>query len=261
MNHALWLAGLVVGLLVGMTGIGGGALMTPFLILIHGTAPQPAVATDLLFAATTKIAGMGIHGRHGSIDWQIAGRLASGSLPAAAVVGLTLYLSGVGTPATNHIVLQALGGMLIVTAIGMLLAGRLHALGQDFRRRRTQCLEAYQVPLTTFAGVLLGTAVTLTSVGAGAFGAMLLLYLYPLRLSAAKLVGTDIAHAIPLALVAGISHIAMGNVDFPLLVNLLAGSIPGVLVGAWWSSKASNRILRPAIAIALAASGLKILGG
>jgi hypothetical protein len=253
------LAGLFVGLLVGLTGIGGGALMTPILVLILGTAPKIAVGTDLFFAAITKIAGVAIHGQRGTIDWQICRRLAAGSLPAALMTGLALHLFGRNVLKVDAVIMDGLGYMLALTAVGLMLKTRLHALGRHLRVEHVERFKHLQGLLTVLAGVFLGVVVTLTSIGAGALGTVMMLYLYPLRLTPSKVVGTDLAHAIPLALVAGAGHWMAGNVDYLLLLSLLLGSIPGVLFGSWFSSRAPEGILRFLLALLLLATGLKIL--
>lgn len=259
MDISTVIAGLLVGLLVGLTGIGGGALMTPILVLVIGTAPATAVGTDLFFAAVTKMAGVAMHGRRGTIDWQVFRRLSAGSLPAAILIGLLLHYFGKGSLKINTIIMQALGVMLIITSVGLLLKNRLHSIGRNYRITSTENFKKLQGPMTVLAGIFLGVVVTLTSVGAGALGTVIMLYLYPLRLTPTKLVGTDLAHAIPLALVAGAGHFATGNVNYLLLVTLLTGSIPGVLVGSWLSSKVSDGILGPILAVLLLVTGIKIL--
>lgn len=251
-------AGLLVGLLVGFTGVGGGALMTPVLVFLVGVAPQTAVGTDLVFAALTKLAGAGIHGARQSIDWQVVRRLAWGSLPAAlaTLAWLAHFPRDAGAEA---LILKALGAALLLTAMAMLFKPRLHALGRRLRSEVPVPFKRAQPALTVVAGAVLGTLVTLTSIGAGALGAVMLVYLYPYRLTPARLVGTDIVHAIPLALVAGAGHLWLGNIDFELLTELLAGSIPGVMAGAWLSSRARDTVLRPAIALVLLAVGARLV--
>jgi len=253
------LAGLFVGLMVGLTGIGGGALMTPILVLILGTAPKTAVGTDLFFAAITKMAGAAVHGQRGTIDWQIWRRLAAGSLPAALVTGLALHLFGGTVVKADSAIMYGLGSMLVLTAAGLMLKPRLHALSRHLRADRVERFKHLQGPLTVLAGVFLGVVVTLTSVGAGALGTVIMLYLYPVRLTPAKVVGTDLAHAIPLALVAGSGHLMAGHVNYLLLMTLLLGSIPGVLFGSWLSGRAPEGVLRFLLALLLLATGLKIL--
>jgi uncharacterized membrane protein YfcA len=247
-------AGLLVGLLVGLTGVGGGSLMTPLLVLMFGIAPQTAVGTDLLFAATTKIVGVGVHHGKETVDWRIVRRLATGSIPAAL---LTLFALAnfveIGTN-TSHVILVVLGALLIVTAIGLMFQRRLLAYGATHQIVHSNRTFAPTVAL----GVLLGIAVTITSVGAGAIGATVLLMLYR-RLPIARIVGTDIAHAVPLALLAGAGHWLLGSVDFTLLVTLLIGSVPGVIVGSLLSSRAPERLLQVVLAAILTVSGVRLL--
>lgn len=254
------LAGLLVGCVVGMTGVGGGALMTPILLLMFGVAPQTAVGTDLLFACITKVCGTAVHQRNGSVDWQIVRRLGLGSLPAAVLTLVWLQTAGVGRMTTGFLI-DAVGVALVITALGMLFKEQLHAIGRRFRVGDPRHFKAIQPAATVAAGALLGVLVTLTSIGAGAVGSVLLLYLYPLRLTPHKLVGTDLAHAIPLALVAGFGHLMLGHVDFVLLGNLLIGSIPGVLLGSMISTRAPTRVVQVAIAAALGAVAAKMLLG
>ena len=243
-------AGLLVGAIVGVTGVGGGALMTPILVLLFGVAPTTAVGTDLLYASITKMAGSAVHQKAGTIDWQIVRRLAMGSLPASALTLAWMHFSQVGQ-VRGGVLMSALGIALLITALGILFKTQIHSWGTRFRLDYRDRFKAMQPTLTVLCGVLLGAMVTLTSVGAGALGTAMLVYLYPLRLTAGKLVGTDIAHAIPLTLLAGLGHLAVGNVDLGLMLNLLAGSIPGVLVGSWISTRAPVGPLRVVIALVL----------
>ena len=252
------LAGLGVGVMVGMTGVGGGALMTPILVLLFGVAPAAAVGTDLWFAAITKMVGGAVHNRRGSVDWQVLRRLALGSLPASVLTLLWLHQTGIGQ-VKHGLILNALGGVLLLTAVAMVFKKRTHALGQRLRSTAPEKFKRAQPALTVVAGVILGFLVTLTSVGAGALGAVMLLYLYPWRMTPARLVGTDIVHAIPLTMVAGTGHLLMGNVDFSLLGGLLLGSIPGVALGSMLGGKAPENLLRGVIAAVLMAVGAKLL--
>lgn len=252
------LAGFGVGLLIGLTGVGGGALMTPMLVLTFGVAPAAAVGTDLWFAAITKIVGGTLHHARGNVDWLVLRRLCLGSLPAAALTLAWLKFGGGGL-FESALILKALGVMILVTALGMVFKRRAHALGRKLRINAAGRFKGAQPGLTVLAGASLGVLVTLTSVGAGALGAVMLTYLYPFRLTPRRLVATDLVHAIPLTLVAGSGYLLMGNVDGDLLWRMLLGSIPGVLIGAHFSDRAPDRFIRPAIAIVLAAVGGKLI--
>ena len=252
------LAGFLVGVLVGFTGVGGGALMTPLLVFLFGVAPQTAIGTDLLFASITKGFGSWVHGSRGSIDWLILRRLCAGSLPAAV---LTLLLMRYFPPdkGLQALLLPALGIALALTSVAMLFQPTLHRLGQKLRTTTPERFKGAQPGLTVAAGAVLGFLVTLTSVGAGALGVVMLVYLYPYRLTPPKLVGTDIAHAVPLTLVAGLGHFGLGHVDFHLLGALLLGSIPGIILGSRLSTTASRVYVRNAIAVMLAVVGVKLM--
>jgi uncharacterized membrane protein YfcA len=243
-------AGLLVGAIVGITGVGGGALMTPILVLLFGVAPTTAVGTDLLYASITKMFGTAVHHSAGTVDWQVVRRLALGSLPAAALTLAWMHFAHIAQMKAG-IITVTLGLALVVTALGILFKEPIHALGTRFRLGDSERFKAMQPSLTVLCGVLLGAMVTLTSVGAGALGTAMLVYLYPLRLNAGKLVGTDLAHAIPLTMIAGLGHLAIGSVDLHLMLNLLLGSIPGVLLGSWVSTRAPVKIIRTAIAFVL----------
>jgi len=250
--HAV--AGLLVGFMVGLTGVGGGSLMTPLLVLMFGVAPQTAVGTDLLFAAATKTVGMGIHHRRDTIDWKIMRRLATGSIPAAVLTLIALNSFVHIGKNTSGIIVTVLGILLLVTALGILFQRKLLAYGATHHP-----VEQDKALLGTVAlGAFLGVAVTISSVGAGAIGVTILLMLYR-RLRVARIVGTDIAHAVPLTLVAGAGHWFLGSVDLVLLLNLLLGSIPGVVVGSLLSSRAPDNLLRPALAAVLTISGVRLL--
>ena len=252
------LAGFLVGALVGFTGVGGGALMTPLLVFLFGFAPQTAIGTDLLFAAITKGFGSWVHGTRGSIDWVVLRRLTLGSLPAALLTLAALHQF----PAERHsgaLLLPALGAALVLTSLAMLFKPSLHRLGRKLRTSAPERFKHLQPGFTVGAGALLGLLVTVTSVGAGALGVVMLVYLYPYRLTPAKLVGTDIAHAVPLTLVAGVGHWGLGNVDFALLGSLLLGSIPGIVVGSRLTIRANSVHVRNAIALVLAFVGGRLL--
>ncbi|WP_315904556.1 sulfite exporter TauE/SafE family protein [Denitratisoma sp. DHT3] len=252
------LAGLMVGMLVGATGVGGGAVMTPLLVLLLGVAPHTAVGTDLLYASLTKMFGVAVHGSQGRVDWQVVRRLSLGSLPAA--LGTLMWLHWAGSSGVRQgTIIVALGSVLILTACAMAAKPFLNQIGKRMRIGDPTHFKRFQPALTILAGMVLGFLVALTSIGAGALGAVMLVFLYPLRLTPAKLVGTDLAHAIPLALVAGAGHILMGNVDFRLLGSLLLGSIPGVWIGAHFGGRLPDAVLRMGIAVVLGVVGLKLL--
>lgn len=253
------LAGLLVGLLIGLTGIGGGSIMTPILVFGFGQSPSIAVGTDLVLASITKLAATGSLGFSHRIEWQIVGRLLLGSLPAAAVVVGWLYLSHRSAPETDHLILRALAVTLVVTGGVLLLQPQIRRLGVRATAATLGRAKRLQPALTIFAGIVLGVAVTMTSVGAGALGTVALLYLYPLRLTPDRLVATDIAHALPLTLVAGLGHAALGHVNLPMLGSLLLGSIPGVLIGTRAVIRLPRAALRVLIAALLVISGGRML--
>lgn len=251
-------AGFGVGALVGLTGVGGGSLMAPMLVLIFGVAPSVAVGTDLWFACATKMVGASIHGNHGGIDKQIILRMLCGSLPAAVLTLTWLWVTR-SSQSHNQLMFRTLGITLILTSIAPLFRHRVHAFGQRMRGSRPIEFKRAQPALTVLAGAILGFLVTFTSIGAGALGAVMLLYLYPIRLNASTLVGTDIAHAIPLTALAGIGHLLLGNVNGQLLVALLIGSIPGIVLGSMASTRAPDRFVRSAICVMLALVGMKMI--
>ena len=250
-------AGFLVGLIVGATGVGGGALMMPILLLIFGIAPVAAIGTDLWFAGITKLAAGKIHHQKGLIDWTVVKLLWIGSLPSSAAVLLLMRLGffQIDVAFLKH----AIGVAILITVFGLIFHSTLQRIGRGLRLQNEAHFKHWQPMLTIAAGALLGFLVTLTSVGAGAIGAVLLTYLYPLRLTPARLIATDIVHAIPLALFAGTGHLLMGNVDFPLLGWLLLGSIPGVIIGAKLSTVLPQMVLRYLLAAVLTASAAKLL--
>ncbi|MBS0504280.1 MAG: sulfite exporter TauE/SafE family protein [Proteobacteria bacterium] len=249
------IAGVLVGLLVGLTGVGGGSLMTPILVLAFGFHPATAVGTDLLYASATKLVGTGVHGWRGTVDWRVVRRLATGSVPATLLTLGGLSLAKLRAEDTGHLIAAVLGVALILTGIATLFRGtivdRLIGTFRGFEDRRI-------AGLTILLGAVLGSLVTLTSVGAGALGMTALLVLYP-RFPVAKLVGSDIAHAVPLTLIAGLGHWAIGSVDFGLLLSLLIGSVPGIIVGSLLASHAPDRVLTPILAVTLTIVGGKLL--
>lgn len=248
------LSGALTGFVVGLTGVGGGALMTPLLLLFFGVAPVTAVGTDLWFAAATKAVASRIHHGEGLIDWQIVRRLWAGSLTASGVTLLFLRFGPLPAHADAFLKL-AVAIAVLISATGMLLQKRLLALG--LRREGIGWIR-FQAPLTIAAGVLLGALVTLTSVGAGALGVVFLVFLYPTRLTAPRLVATDIAHAIPLTLFAGSAHLIAGHMDWKLLGSLLLGSIPAVILGAKLAPRLPQAFLRFMLAALLLFIGIRL---
>lgn len=247
-------SGLVVGAAVGLTGVGGGSLMTPILILIFGISPVAAVGTDLLYAAATKSVGSLVHGAHATIDWRIVGRLALGSVPAAVVTLLVLHALGLEASKTNKLVSEVLALALFITAAALLFRTRLLAFYAD----KIGTLTGGQtLSYTIITGAILGVLVATTSVGAGALGVTALILLYP-ELPAVRLVGSDIAHAVPLTLVAGTGHWLMGNINFSLLATLLLGSIPGILIGSVLAPRVPEVYLRRAMAVVLILVAVKL---
>jgi len=250
-------AGALTGLVVGMTGVGGGALMTPILLLFFGVSPTTAIATDLWFAAITKIAGARVHHANGQVDWQVAKRLWSGSLPLALLVVVIVSL---GTQLTKvDWLTKVIGIVVLITAAGLLAAPKLMTYARSRRFSQAGRFQAMQPVLTIVSGAVLGLCVALTSVGAGALGSVMLLFLYPLRMTPHRLVATDIVHAIPLAVVAGIGYLFAGMVDWWMLASLLAGSIPAVLLGSLLAANIAGRWIQIVLALVLAIAGIKVL--
>lgn len=278
------ISGLSVGLLVGLTGVGGGSLMTPLLVFLFGFKPATAVGTDLLFAALTKTGGVWVHHtKHSSVDWHIVRWLSLGSLPFA--IGTLFVLNHFATigKETTSMITSTLGVALLLTAFSILVRSLLIRRNNqeavvnivaiaDVEEETENLLERdekvdeiargrfdrWQIPATVLTGAVLGVLVTLTSVGAGALGTVVLLFLYP-KMFTVKIVGTDLAHAIPLTAIAGFGHWILGNVDFVLLGSLLIGSLPGIWIGSLLSAKLPERFLRPILATLLLIIGLKFV--
>lgn len=246
MNGLEVTAGALTGLVIGLTGVGGGALMTPILLLFFGTAPATAVGTDLWFAATTKVVATRVHHQQGLIDWVVVKRLWMGSLSASLLTQLVLHAGWVDVGG-SRLLKEVIAVAVLFTALSLVFQTKLHGLGRKLRTTEPIQFKKWQPTLTILAGALMGVLVTLTSVGAGALGVAMLIHLYPFRLTPSRLVATDIVHAIPLALFAGMGHLMVGHVDTRLLLNLLCGSIPAVIIGA----KLSPRLPQPFLRILL----------
>jgi hypothetical protein len=249
------LSGFFVGLLVGQTGVGGGSLMTPILVLLFGIHPATAVGTDLLYASATKSVGTVVHGLNHTVDWRVVRRLASGSVPATVVTLLAISHFDIGGAGSGRIISLVLGVMLLLTAVSLIFRRQFLSLMGPALDRVTPRQTAW---LTVVTGVVLGALVTLSSVGAGAIGVTVLLMLYP-RTPMAVIVGSDIAHAVPLTLVAGIGHWWLGSVDWPLLASLLSGSIPGIVLGSYLSAHIPDSVLRPILAAVLCVVGGRLV--
>jgi uncharacterized membrane protein YfcA len=240
-------SGFVVGALVGLTGVGGGSLMTPLLVLLFRFHPGTAVGTDLLYASATKAVGTAVHGASRTVDWLIVGRMALGSVPAAILSLYFLYALGVHGVSAAKLISVTLGFALMLTAVTLVFRNRIVAfVGSRFPEPSPKTT-AY---LTTVLGAALGVLITLSSVGAGAIGVTVLILLYP-RLATGRIVGTDIAHAVPLTLIAGLGHWWLGTVNFGLLGSLLTGSIPGIVIGSAFAARAPDKVLRPLLAATL----------
>ena len=250
------LSGFGVGAIVGLTGMGGGSLMTPLLILLFGVHPLTAVGTDLLYAAVTKTAGTAIHAKKGNVEWRVAAVLATGSVPASVLTIWMLSRLPKQSPTTASIISVSIWVALIVaaTAIFFRRGIRNFALAHADNPTRTQ----YSGPITVVFGAVLGVLVSLCSVGAGALGVAVLFFLYP-KLAPVRVVGSDLAHAVPLTLVAGLGHWIIGSVDWSIVGALLLGSLPGIYLGSHLSTRISDRFLLPALASMLLLIGLRLI--
>jgi len=252
------LSGLGVGFLIGLTGVGGGALMTPLLIFVYGIPSAIAVGTDLLFAAVTKAGGVWSHNRRGNIEWRIMGLLSLGSVPAALLTSLFLHRSRQGGFDPEALINFSLGIALVLTSLVLFNRHHIQAFAQKHLDKAPVWLRDIRNALTVLAGIILGVLVTLSSVGAGALGAAILTFLYP-RLPTMRIVGTDIAHAVPLTAIAGLGHFNMGSVDLSLLSSLLMGSLPGIYLGSNVGASIPEKITRPILATAILFIGVNFL--
>jgi len=241
------LSGFAVGLLVGMTGVGGGGLMTPILIMLFGVHPATAVGTDLLYAAATKTGGSLVHGFARSIDWRVVGRLATGSVPATIVTLAVLSHFNLSGEAARNLITFVLSVALFLTAFVLVFG---HSIVEIYRARVAHVDPRTTAVNTIIVGAVLGCLVSISSVGAGAMGVIALVLLYP-QLPVAKIVGSDIAHAVPLTLIAGIGHWMMGSVNWAIIGSLLAGSLPGIFVGSYFAIRIPERALRLVLASVL----------
>jgi uncharacterized membrane protein YfcA len=258
MDGMYTLSGFLVGLIVGVTGVGGGSLMTPLLVLVFGVSPATAVGTDLLYASLTKTVGGWVHARKGTVDWKVFGLMAMGSLPAAVVTIILLKYLALDEKTLRSLVTSVLSVALLATATALLLKDQIKKLA---RRKDVTVYELhhrYLSAATITTGAMVGALVAVSSIGAGVLGTVALLFLYP-RMPSVKIVGTDIVHAVPLTALAGMGHMALGTVDLVLLGSLLLGSLPGIYIGSHLSSKVPEKVLRPVLAAMLLLIGLKML--
>jgi uncharacterized membrane protein YfcA len=246
-------SGLLVGLLVGITGVGGGSLMTPLLVLVFGFHPSTAVGTDLLFAAITKSVGTTIHNAGKTVDWRIVGLMAAGSIPATILTLIVIAHLGTTSKTVTSLISGVLGVALLVSAVSLIVKDRVVAIATT---RNPDFGLNTSVWLTVLVGFVVGVVVSISSVGAGAIGTIALLFLYP-RLPVVKIVGSDIAHAVPLT--AGMGHWYLGAVNLALLESLLVGSIPGILLGSFGARYVSEVWLKPALSVVLLLVGIRML--
>jgi uncharacterized protein len=251
------LVGFAVGALIGLTGVGGGSLMTPVLILLFGLHPATAVGTDLLFAATTKTAGTWIHGLKGTIDWCIVRRLATGSVPLAVITMSLLSYIDITGPFATQIITTVLTIALSITAILVVFRTRIIA---RYAKRIGHLTADRTAVFTVAVGALLGLLVSISSVGAGAIGMTALVLLYP-QLPTSRLVGSDIAHAVPLTLAAGLVHWQLGSTDMAIFLALVIGSVPGILISSYAAARVPEGALRVVLAAALLLVAIKLAAG
>jgi uncharacterized membrane protein YfcA len=250
------ISGFAVGLLVGMTGVGGGSLMTPLLTLLFGVPPSVAVGTDLAFASITKTAGTFTHRLRGTVHWDIVRRLCAGALPAAVLATLWLKKFGALDPHIGLVIRYSIAVSVLLTVVALLFKGKMLAW---INAKPDRALQGRTLTsATVIAGVLLGTLVTVSSIGAGAIGATLLVMLYP-RLTSAEVAGTDIAYAVPLTAIAAFGHWWLGSINWPLLAMLLIGSVPGITIGSWAARAVPERFLRGLLALTLTGVAAKLI--
>lgn len=258
MDLTLSIIGFIVGFIVGMTGVGGGSLMTPILVLGFNIQPAVAVGTDLLYAAITKSGGIFVHHKKGNIQWKILTLLFMGSIPAtlcSLLVIKKLDSSGVNY---ENLIMTTLSIALILTGIFLLSKDQLKKISSEEKSEYIKALHRkYRKPITIFCGALIGVLVTISSVGAGVIGAAFLFFLYP-KYKAIKIVATDIAHAVPVTAIAGLGYAHIGTIDYELLLNLLIGSLPGIYLGSKFGSFLPDKIMRPILATMLVGIGLRL---
>lgn len=249
-------SGFAVGMLVGLTGVGGGSLMTPLLTLFFGVSPTVAVGTDLAFASTTKAAGTLAHRVRGTVHWEIVRHLCYGALPAAVIAAIALKYFGALDKEIGQIIRYSIAFSVLLTVVALLFRGRMQAW--VIRHPEKQLQGRNLIIATIIVGAVLGTLVTISSIGAGAIGATILVLLYP-RLSPAEIAGTDIAYAVPLTAIAAFGHWWLGSIDWQLLMALLLGSVPGITIGSLAAKAVPEKILRGLLATTLTGVAAKLV--
>lgn len=258
-DYVFTLAGALVGFCVGLTGVGGGSLMTPMLLGL-GVPPATAIGTDLLYASITKSGGALIHANKRTINWRVVGLLSAGSLPLSLATVWALRTFFHDSNEYKSILTTSLGFMLMLTALSLIFKPQLQAFHNANPRKNElrDYIDQRSTLFTVLMGAVLGLLVTLSSVGAGAFGVMVLLVLYP-RLATIGIIGTDVTHAVVLTLIAGLGHLSMGNVDFSLLGKLLIGSLPAIYIGTHLSARLPERVIQPLLGLTLGALSVKFM--
>ena len=253
MDISFTVAGYLVGFIIGLTGVGGGSLMTPILVLGFSIPPAVAVGTDLLYAAITKASGIFVHQKHGTIDWRVVKLLGMGSIPATLIAVYLLKRLNVANVNYEPLITTLLSIALVLTSLTLFFRSPLQRLSQKSKK-----LPISPATMTVMSGFLIGILVTLSSVGAGALGAAILLFLYR-RMPTISVVGTDLAHAVPVTAIAGLGHFYLGTVDFTLLASLLLGSIPGIYCGTHLGVRLPERIIQPILATMLIIIGIMLI--
>jgi uncharacterized membrane protein YfcA len=248
--------GLGVGIVVGLTGVGGGSIMTPLLITVFGVPAPVAVGTDLACAAVTKTAGTFAHRAANNIKYRIVALLAVGSVPAAIATLAVVALAQLAPHDLNRLIKESVGVALLLSIAVLLLRNPLKRWGA--RSEGLRAMRHHRPALTVLVGSVIGIAVALTSLGAGAIGAACLALLYP-ELEPAEIAGSDIAHAVPLTAVAAAGHAWLGTIDYTMLLALLAGGIPGIVLGSLGSRRVPVRTLRMMLVATLTIAGVKLL--
>ncbi len=259
MDFSFTIAGFIVGFIVGMTGVGGGSLMTPILVLGFGIQPAIAVGTDLLYAAITKSGGVFVHHKHNNIQWPVVILLSFGSIPACLSSIFLIKELAVAGVNYDDLIMTILSIALILTAVFLFTQNRLHRLSEQEQFDAITLLHRkYRKPATIFAGAVIGILVTFSSIGAGVIGAACLCFLYP-EFKTIQIVATDLAYAIPITAIAGLGHAYIGTVDYILLGSLLIGSLPGIYAGSHFGTFLPEKVMRPVLASMLLIIGVRLI--